>query len=160
MRLVGALTLALIGVSSAVSAQQVGGAVLELGYAEVADKPGFEFGAGYRLGYSNVAVSGIIGGFVHESEDDRYYYDSSVDRCRDSTNGQFAKDEECGSDVSAYAKLELIASFGPLDVGAGYRFAEENEQPYATVEYEFSENFAAKLSGGEDYIGVAVAFRR
>lgn len=73
---------------------------------------------GFTYGPGNLFAGGS-GGFgisAGEANSGPYYYDSSVDRCRDSRNGQFANSSNCSATGTAYT-LRGIAGYRFLETG-------------------------------------------
>lgn len=147
--------------STGAHAQSASGLTLEAGYAEAFEVQGAEVGVGYRLNAGAFHFTPTIGGFIYQSDDDRYYFDASVDRCRDRTNGQFARDIQCNdAAVDAFGRLEATVSFRKIDAGVGYRIAEEESVVYGTVSVKVGEMWAVKANAGQDYVGLGVVLRR
>lgn len=131
---------------------------------------GGEFGAGYAFEMSIFKLRPMLGAFLYKGDNDRYYRDdlgNGQSRCRDSTNGQFAKDSNCDNTaVKPYAKLEATISIPAFaEVGAGARFSSDKVEPYGTVAFSISPNPvgpAVKIKGnaGEGYyaLGLAAGF--
>lgn len=72
--------------------------VLEANAARAHGRWGGEFGAGLKLGLGPLSITPAGGVFVYQGDNDRYYFDdfgNGQTRCRDSSNGQFARDELC-----------------------------------------------------------------
>ena len=133
---------------------------LEAGVAELRETTGAELGVGYRFALGPVRLTPTLGGFIYQADNDRYYRDSSVDRCRDRTNGQFARDERCNdAAVEAYGRLEATLRYRSVEFGAGYRLDEEDGNPYGTLSFDVSPRVAVKLNGGSDYLGLGLVLR-
>ncbi|WP_139300593.1 hypothetical protein [Wenxinia saemankumensis] len=141
---------------------QESGVTFELMGAEVQETTGAELGLGYRISSGGFNLDAAIGAFVYQGKgDDGYRYEASIDRCRDLSNGQFARDEFCdATEVAGYGRIEASYSFGQFEVGAGYRFSEDAQNPYGTATYEFGNGAGVKLNAGEDYLALGVVFRR
>lgn len=136
----------------------------EIAGAQIADLTGVELGLGARYGVGGLRLTGMVGGFLHPNQDDRYRSETFANGntvCRDTTNGQFADDANCAAEVAAYGKLEASWLFdGGLEVGAGARFSEDQTSPYGTLGYVWPNGVAAYAAGGEDYVGLGLALRR
>lgn len=144
----------------ATSANAQNGITFEAGGAQLYDVTGAELGVGYRFAAGPIRITPMVGGFVYQGENDRYYYDTSVDRCRDSTNGQFARDVLCDNTaISAYGRIEATARIRNVEFGVGYRADEEDSIPYGTVSFDVSPRMAVKANAGEEYVGLALVFR-
>lgn len=152
---------ALCLLSTAAHAQSADGLSLEAGYAEAFEVEGAEVGIGYRFNAGALHFTPTIGGFIYQSDEDRYYFDDSVDRCRDRSNGQFARDIQCNdAAVDAFARLEATASFRNVEAGVGYRIAEEESVVYGTVSVKLGDIWAVKVNAGQDYVGLGLVLRR
>ena len=159
IQMVAALA-ALSACALASSAQAQSGATFEAGAAQLYDVTGVELGVGYRFAAGPIRITPSIGGFIYQGDNDRYYFDDSVDRCRDSTNGQFARTPLCDNTaVSAYGRLEATARISSVEFGVGYRVDEDDSIPYGTAAFDMSPRMALKANAGEDYIGLALVFR-
>lgn len=133
---------------------------LEAGGAELYDVTGAELGAGYRFAAGPLRITPMVGGFIYQGDNDRYYFDSGVDRCRDRTNGQFARTALCDNTaVSAYGKVEATARVRNIEFGVGYRVDEEDSIPYGTISFDVSQGMAFKANAGKEYVGVSLVFR-
>ena len=105
---------------------------------------------------------------VTSSDDEgnpRYYWDSSVDRCRDSANGQFARSGLCGSNamdffLAATADANFAVGIGSY-AGLGVRVGEA-ATPYISLGYvgSPSDGYPMRLSAGfwTDYVSLAIRF--
>lgn len=153
-----AACLSLCAIATSANAQN--GVTFEAGGAQLYDVTGAEFGVGYRFAAGPIRITPMIGGFVYQGESDRYYFDSSVDRCRDSTNGQFARTILCDNTaVSAYGRVEGTARIRNVEFGVGYRADDEDGIAYGTVSFDVSPRMAVKANAGEEYVGLALVFR-
>lgn len=137
----------------------------ELGYARVGERDGVELGIGGRYGWNDLRLSGVIGGFVYANEDDRFRSETLGNGntvCRDTSNGQFSDSSNCAADVSAYGKIEAAWAFdNGLEIGVGGRFTEDLNTPFGTLAYRFGQGGGAiYATGGDDYIGIGIGFRR
>lgn len=136
--------------------------VLEANGAEVSDVTGAEVGIGWRFNAGNFHLTPAVGGFVYQGDNDRYqmYDQINGSRCRDTTNGQYAKEELCDNTaVDAYGRIEATVSWRKLEFGAGYRVADIDSALYGTVALRVTDGVAIKGNFGSDYIGVGVAVR-
>lgn len=146
--------------STTAQAQSSSGLTLEAGYAEAFEVQGAEVGAGWRMSAGPLHFTPTIGAFIYQSDNDRYYMDASVDRCRDRTNGRFARDVQCNdAAVAAFGRLEATASFRNLEAGVGYRIAEEDSVAYGTISAKVGEAWVLKANAGQDYVGFGVVLR-
>lgn len=136
------------------------GLSLEAGVAELQDVQGAELGIGYRFAAGPLRIAPTVGAFVYQGDNDRYYFDDGVDRCRDSTNGQFARTDLCNNAAtSAYGRIEATLRYRSVEFGAGYRLDEEDGLPYGTLSFDATRNIAVKVNGGQDYVGLSLVFR-
>ncbi|MBX9576112.1 MAG: hypothetical protein K2X07_10785 [Caulobacteraceae bacterium] len=155
-----AATAALLVCALATSVEAQSGVAFEAGAAQLYDVTGAELGVGYRFAIGPVRFTPTVGGFIYQGENDRYYFDDSADRCRDRTNGQFARTVLCDATaVSAYGRLEATARFRGVEFGVGYRVDEEDGIAYGTASFDVSERMAIKANAGEEYVGLALVFR-
>ncbi len=122
-------------------------------------KPVFTLGAGYGWaddealggGFGDITAGGVVspGPFVFNGDlhinlapgdgGGRYYHDSSVDRCRDSETGQFAKSSLCSDTVMRIlGTLDANISIPSTDffAGAGFRGG-AHSGPYVSAGYVF-----------------------
>jgi hypothetical protein len=142
------------------SAHAQSGVSFEAGAARLYEVTGAELGVGYRFAAGPLRITPTIGGFVYQGDDDRYYFDVSVDRCRDSTNGQFARTVLCDNTaISAYGRVEATARARNVEFGVGYRVDEEDGIPYGTVSFDVAPRMALKANAGEEYVGLSLVFR-
>lgn len=95
----------------------------------------------------------------YNNEDSQYQrqtFSNGQSRCRDLSNGQFARDELCGPDVAwrgtATAELNLGERFS---VGGGYLFTDEGSA-FGSLRYNLNTNFALQGRAGTDYGAIAV----
>jgi len=136
--------------------------VLEVNGAEVSDVTGAEVGIGWRFNAGNFHLTPAVGGFVYQGDNDRYQMYDQVNgsRCRDTTNGQYAKEELCDNTaVDAYGRIEATVSWRKIELGAGYRVADIDSALYGTIALRVTDGVAIKGNFGSDYIGVGVAVR-
>lgn len=141
---------------------QSGSLMLEANGAEVSDVTGAELGIGWRFNAGNFHVTPAVGGFIYQGDNDRYQMYDQVNgaRCRDTTNGQYAKEELCDNTaVDAYGRIEATLHWRNVEFGAGYRVADIDSAPYGTVAFRVANGVAIKGNFGSDYIGVGVALR-
>lgn len=157
---VSALACALANQAHAQSSQ----ITFEANVAEAFEVTGAEVGVGWRLSAGNFHLTPGIGAFVYQADNDRYVretFSNGQSRCRDRTNGQFARDGLCeDADAYAYGRVEATANFGNVEVGAGYRIAEDESVFYGTASVRVSERWHLKANAGSDYVGLGLAFRR
>lgn len=152
---------ALCLLSTGAKAQAANGLTFEAGFAEAFEVQGGELGVGYRLNVGAFHFTPTIGGFIYQSDNDRFDFDENVNRCRDRTNGQFARDIQCNdAAVDAFGRLEATASFQNVEAGVGYRLAEEESVVYGTVSVKLGETLALKANAGQDYVGLGLVLRR
>jgi hypothetical protein len=112
------------------------------GFAAVSDFSGanLDLAIGYQFGSFGIVARGDATMHGAQTDDSRYYWDSSVDRCRDSQTGQFARSALCQGGVDArYGFMgEAFVSFAkmrsPLIIGVGYRLGDA-ATPYGMVTY-------------------------
>ena len=140
---------------------QESGFAAELAYTDINDQQGADIGLGYNFASNGFNFTPMVGGFVYQGENERYYLDASVDRCRDRTNGRFATTSLCdATEVSFYGKLEATYEFNQFEIGGGYRFSEDDSTPYATASYRANGGAGVTVNYGEDYMSVGVTFKR
>ena len=100
-----------------------------------------------------------------EEGNPRYYWDSSVDRCRDSSNGQFARSGLCGSAAMAFFFTTTvdanIATGNGLYGGMGIRLGEQ-AAPYVSLGYVTSPPSSSSMRLSADvwasYLSIAIRF--
>jgi hypothetical protein len=143
---------------------------IEANGAQVDDVTGGELGIGYRVSIWRVNITPYIGGFIHGEDNDRYREETFRNGntvCRDTTNGQFADDENCDNlAVDIYGKLEAtvtainFGSSGGIDIGGGVRFSEDQTTPYAALAVNFTSTISVRGNVGKDFwaAGVHLAF--
>lgn len=132
----------------------------EFNYAEVGERSGFEIGVGFHATDGPWRFSPIIGALIYQGELDGFRSEAGG-ICRDLSNGQFSNSENCdATETEAYGKLEASYLADGLEVGLGYRFAEDTEGAYGLVGYRFSSNSSLQAVGGEDYLAVGITFRQ
>src|SRR3546814_16909371 len=99
------------------------GIMVEANGARAHGRWGGELGLGYTLSAGGFSLRPIVGAFIYQGDNDRYYEDdlsNDKTRCRDSTNGQFAKDDLYDNTaVKAYGKLEVHYSITPVAAHGG-----------------------------------------
>lgn len=126
---------------------------------------GGEVGVGYSVTVAGFALRPIVGAFIYQGDNDRYYtqtFSNGQDRCRDSTNGQFAKDEKCNNlRAKAYGKIEATYTI-PLfaEIGAGARFSSDKVRPYGTASVPLGPMIRLKANAGPKYYaaGLRIGF--
>lgn len=164
MRLLSAALAATLACVSPIVANAQSGLVAEAGYAEAFEVQGAELGLGWRFSARNFHLTPVVGGFVYQADNDRYYRDTlgnGQTRCRDGSNGQFARDNLCNDGaVDAYGRLEATFNIRQVEAGVGYRVSEEDSVPYGTVSVKFGDMWALKINAGEDYVGAGLVLRR
>lgn len=138
----------------------VAGISAEANGARAEGRWGGELGLGHSLGGGGFAVRPIIGAFLYEGDQDRYYMDDNGGnpRCRDSTNGQYAKTSYCNNlAVSAYGKIEATYTIplGP-EIGAGVRLSQEQTSPYGTIAIPLAPSIKLKGNAGDGYYAVGI----
>lgn len=157
--------LAALIVNSAVTKAEAADASLAAEANAAYDKVwGGELGASYRIGFAGFHITPTIGAFIYKGDNDRYYRDTfsnGQSRCRDSTNGQFAKDSLCNNTaVDAYGRIEASYSLKVIEVGAGARYStlSETVQPYGTIGVPMGPLFGLKANAGDGYYALGVTF--
>lgn len=147
-----------MGYTPAVSAK---GLMVEANGARAQGEWGGEFGVGYAFGAGGFRLRPIVGVFVFAGDNDRYYTDelsNGQERCRDSNNGQFAKDSKCdNTKVKPYGKVEATYSI-PLfgEVGVGARFSSSKVRAYGTAAVPLAPKIALKANVGDRYYAVGL----
>lgn len=132
--------------------------VVELNGAKVNDLSGAELGLGYNFAKGGFRLTPIVGALLYQGDNDRYRSETFSGRtvCRDLSNGQFSKKENCDDTAAkAYGKLEAAYRFKSIELGGGVRVSDE-ALPYGTVAAYFGENLAVKGFGGKDYYGAGL----
>jgi len=141
------------------------GIALEANGARAQGVWGGELGVGYSLSAGGFSLRPMVGAFVYQGDNDRYYEDTFSNgqtRCRDSETGRFAKDAKCDNTaVKAYGRIEATYSI-PLvaEVGAGARFSSDKVRPYGTVAVPLAPKIRLKGNAGPKYyaLGLAAGF--
>lgn len=105
---------------------------------------------------------------LYPDEDSPYYrdqLDNGDSRCRDSRNGQFADDANCGPAVTFAVRGEATAFVprkSPFFLGGGYRLGELSV-PYGTAGWEFRRSGSSaagflRTEVGERYVQIELGF--
>lgn len=152
---------ALFGIPAAASAQ---GLVLEANGARSEGIWGGEFGLGYRMGSGGFALTPVVGAFLYQGDNDRYYvdeFDNGQSRCRDSTNGQFADDGLCSNIAAkAYGRLEATYTIPTaFELGGGARLSSGEVRPYGTVAFAMGPGAKLKANAEKRYYALGVSAR-
>lgn len=139
------------------------GVALEANGARADGRWGGELGIGYSLGLDGFSFTPIVGGFVYQGDNDRFYMDDNGGnpRCRDSLNGQYAADSECDNTVvRAYGKVEATysISLGP-ELGGGVRVSKGNMAPYGTLAFPLAPMVKLKGNVGDGYYALGLRAR-
>ena len=96
----------------------------------------FGFTGGYAAQWNSFILNADLEiDMIPAEGDSRFSYDSSVDRCRDSTTGRFAKDSECSAvDLRFALTADADYYLGKSNVyfGAGYRVGSA-ASPYVSL---------------------------
>jgi hypothetical protein len=149
---------AVAGLPTSAQAQGIG-AELTAGKAE--GVWGAELGLGYAFELGPIAVRPVAGAFVYKGDDTRYYMDqmsNGQSRCRDTSNGQFAKRALC-NDAAAmfYGKVEATVTLsGVAEVGAGARYMDGEVRPYGLVAIPLGPKLKLIGSGGDRYFSAGL----
>ncbi len=150
-------TLAILLSATAASA---GSFVVELNGAKVDDISGAELGLGYNLAKGGFRLTPTVGALLYQGDNDRFSTETvSGGRtvCRDHSNGQFAKKENCDDTAAkAYGKLEAAYRFKSLELGGGVRVSDD-VTPYGALGVYVSDTLAVKGFAGKDYYGAGLA---
>lgn len=126
---------------------------------------GFSGGLVYPMGLLLLTVDGELDAIFREDPDSPFYFDNSVDRCRDERNGQFATDADCaaaeiGGAVTGDVGLIVPGTRG-LAIGAGYR-AGTGSAPYGVLHYAFggfaSSAFRLRVQGSSNLLSAALLY--
>lgn len=136
--------------------------MLEANVAEASDLTGAELGVGWRFNAGNFHLTPAVGALIYQGDNDRYqmYQQVNGSRCRDTTNGQYARTELCDSTaVAAYGRIEATAHWRNIEIGAGYRISDIESVPYGTVAVRVTDMVAIKGNFGSDYISAGVTLR-
>jgi opacity protein-like surface antigen len=134
--------------------------VLEANGARAEGEWGGEVGIGYSIALlPGLAITPAVGALIYAGGNDRYYLDENGgnERCRDSTNGQYASDSECNNTaVKPYGRLEATYSV-PLvaTIGAGVRFGGD-VLPYGTVGLPIGPKISLKGNAGPKYFALGL----
>jgi len=126
---------------------------------------GAEIGVGYGLAIGPISIKPVVGAFIYKGDNDRYYnqtLNNGQTRCRDSTNGQFAKDRLCNDTAALfYGKVEATVTIPAVaELGVGARYLDEKVRPYGIVAVPIAPKIKFVGAGGEDYFsaGLRVGF--
>jgi len=141
------------------------GLAFEAGGARAHGTWGGELGVGYAIGAAGFKLRPMVGAFIYQGDNDRYYSDemsNGVTRCRDSQTGHFAKKEKCDDTaVKAYARIEATYTI-PLfaEFGVGARFSSEKTRPYGTIAIPVLPLIKIKANAGPKYyaLGATLGF--
>jgi len=136
--------------------------MLEANVAKASDLTGAELGIGWRFNAGSFHLTPAVGALIYQGDNDRYqmYQQSNGARCRDTTNGQYARTELCDSTAAtAYGRIEATVHWRNVEIGAGYRISDIESVPYGTVALRVSDMVAIKGNFGNDYIGAGVTLR-
>ncbi|MGI4818667.1 MAG: hypothetical protein ACRYFE_09105 [Janthinobacterium lividum] len=161
-RVAAAVAIAAGLVSAGNAAAQSNSLMLEANVAEASDVTGAELGIGWSLKAGNFRLAPAVGAFIFQGDNDRYrmYDQSNGARCRDTTNGQYARTELCDDTaVEAYGRLEATAQWRSVELGVGYRVSEEESAPYGIIAFKANDRIAIKGNLGSDYIGAGLSLR-
>lgn len=119
-----------------------------VGIIDVDNASGFNTVVGLQYSNSNLlSFVNFLDLKITEEENERYYMDkfsNGVERCRDKTNGQFAKEEKCDPvyDYDYALSFDVNYLIDPdkksFFLGGGLRFGREIV-PYASLGYAFKE---------------------
>ncbi len=134
---------------------------IELNAAKVDDLKGAELGLGYNWTAGGFRLTPVVGALIYKGDNDRYSNQTLSNGntvCRDHSNGQFAKKENCDNTAAkAYGKVEAAYRFGKtFELGGGVRVSDQTT-PYGTVAAYFSDQLAVKGFAGKDYYGAGLA---
>jgi hypothetical protein len=155
--------LALFGVSllaalpSAASAQ----IAIEANGARAQQRWGGELGVGYDFGVGPFTLRPIAGVLIHSGDNDRYFeddLDNGQTRCRDSSNGQFARDDLCDNTaLKPYGKVEATVTV-PLvaEFGAGARISSDRMRIYGTAAVNLLPKIKLKGNVGDRYVAIGL----
>lgn len=162
IKLLAATVAALFVTPAAAQAQNI---AIEANGARAQERWGAELGVGYNFRAGPITVRPIGGVLVYPGENDRYYNDTFSNgetRCRDSQNGQFARDSLCDNTAaSLYGKVEATATI-PLiaEIGAGARFSSDRTRIYGTAAFAILPAFKVKANVGDRYyaLGLLASF--
>lgn len=157
------LFIALFGVAlfgalpSAASAQ----IAIEGNGARAQGRWGAELGVGYNLGVGPFTLRPIVGALIHSGDNDGFFeddFDNGQTRCRDSSNGQFARDDLCNNTaLKPYGKVEatftvpLVAEFG-----AGARVSSDRMRLYGTAAVNLLPKIKLKGNIGDRYVAIGL----
>lgn len=160
MQKIALLLAAVIGISTAPTAH-ANGVMIEANGARAQSTWGGELGVGYNFSVAGFTIRPIGGVLIHEGDNDRYYKDTMQNgqtRCRDSSNGQFAKDSECNNMAfKAYGKVEATYTFPrSIEVGGGARFSGEKVRAYGTLSMPIAPKLRLKANGGDRYYALGL----
>lgn len=141
------------------------GIALEANGARAHGVWGGELGIGYSLTAGGFSLRPMVGAFIYQGDNDRYYEDTFSNgqtRCRDGNTGRFANDAKCDNTaVKAYGRVEATYSI-PLvaEVGGGARFSSDKVRPYGTVAIPLAPKIRLKGNAGPKYYaaGLRVGF--
>lgn len=132
MRLIYCIFILFVSLASSLQAKDIPrtGFVVNLGYGQSGSESGVGFAGGVSLRWWRFIGFGMADFTIVPSPgDSRYYMDTfsnGQQRCRDTTNGQFARTELCNGSVGVISAgmfdINIIAAPKfPILVGGGYR---------------------------------------
>lgn len=172
MKKLGAVlsTIALVSVGGA-SAQSENSSSVEdkwdvygnLGYS-FEGRTGFELEAGVKYRPAawiefGASPANLI---FYENEDDQFEsetFSNGQKVCRDSSNGQFTNEENCGPDTAwrgtVTGEFNISSS---VSIGGGYLFGDQSAG-FGSLRYNFSQRVSAQGRIGSDYGSIAVSLR-
>lgn len=131
--------------------------------AKINSETAAEIGLGYAFNISKGYVAPIIGAeFTRGDADSRYYtqtQSNGTDVCRDRTNGQYSKKENCSANTNtrAFAALEAgVRLAETASLGVGVRRGEVTS-PYAVLNIGAFSGGKVRVAGGKSYASIGVS---
>jgi len=157
----GLMAAALVAVAPVPAAAQ---AVLEANGARAEGQWGAELGAGYTIvSLAGLRVTPAVGAFIYKGDNDRYRMDDNGGnpRCRDITNGQYAKSSLCDDTAAKfYGRLEATYSIpAAFTLGGGVRYMSDEFRPYGTVAFPLAPMISVKGNAGPKYFAAGLQAR-
>lgn len=125
---------------------------------------GGELGGSYRIGMGGFHLTPTVGALIYKSDNQRYQmstFSNGQSRCRDITNGQFAKTALCReAAIAGYGRLEASYGFPGLEVGGGARIdsLSQKVQPYGTISTSLTPLMGLKANAGKNYYALGLTF--
>ncbi|WP_395396459.1 hypothetical protein WBP07_21475 (plasmid) [Novosphingobium sp. BL-8A] len=135
--------------------------VLEANGARSEGQWGGELGAGYKIPvFAGLRLTPAAGAFLYKGDNDRYYedYNGGNERCRDSSNGQYASDSKCNNLAAKfYGRIEATYTIpAAFTFGVGARYMSSEVRPYGTVAVPIAPRIDLKGNAGSHYFAAGL----